>query len=71
MKQSMIIPLLLLMETFILPSCEKEVFDYNTQTNEYYAESKCLMDVSLDSVTLFENKVNDFVTTYPLAKEYD
>ena len=63
--------LMCLTASFILPSCEKEVFDYNPQMNEYYAESKGLMAVSLDSVTLFENKVNDFVTTYPLAKEHE
>ena len=57
--------------SFILPSCENEVFDYNSQMNENYAESKGLMAVSLDSVTLFENKVNYFVTTYPIAKEHE
>ena len=71
MRKSFIIMLMCLTASFILPSCEKEVFNYNSQMNEYYVESRGLMAVSLDSVTLFENKVNDFVTTYPLAKEYE
>ncbi len=71
MKRTAIIIVFSLMVSFILPSCEKEVFDYNSQMNEYYAESKGLSAVTIDSVTLFENKVNDFVTAYPLAKEHE
>ena len=67
----MITMMLLLSTSFILPSCEKEVFDYSTQMEAYYTESKGLSAVTIDSVTLFKNKVEGFVTTYPLAKEHE
>ena len=71
MKKSMITMMLLLSTSFILPSCEKEVFDYSTQMEAYYTESKGLSAVTIDSVTLFKNKVEGFVTTHPIAKEHE
>ena len=55
MKQSFVSLLLLLSASFILPSCEKEVFDYSPQMEAYYVESKGLSAVTIDSVTLFKN----------------
>ena len=71
MKQSFVSLLLLLSASFILPSCEKEVFDYSPQMEAYYVESKGLSAVTIDSVTLFKNKVEGFVTTHPIAKEHE
>ena len=70
MKKSFAIPILLLTASFILPSCEKAAFDYSPQMEEFYTESKGLSAVTIDSVTLFENKVDGFVTTHPPAKEH-
>ena len=70
MRQTVIALLLLLSASFILPSCEKEVFDYSPQMEAYYVESKGLSAVTIDSVTLFKNKVDGFVATHPLAKEH-
>ena len=55
---------------FMLASCEKEVYDVSPTMGAYYNELVQLPTVSLDSVTAFENKVNDFVTTYPQAKNH-
>lgn len=71
MKKSMITMMLLLSTSFILPSCEKEVFDYSTQMEAYYTESKGLSAVTIDSVSLFKNKVDGFVTANPIAKEHE
>lgn len=71
MKQSFVSLLLMLSASFILPSCEKEVFDYSPQMEAYYVESKGLSAVTIDSVTLFKNKVDGFVTTHPIAKEHE
>ena len=67
----MITMMLLLSTSFILPSCEKEVFDYSTQMEAYYTESKGLSAVTIDSVSLFKNKVDGFVTANPIAKEHE
>lgn len=71
MRQTVIALLLLLSASFILPSCEKEAFDVSPQMDAYYAESKGLSAVTIDSVTLFKNKVEGFVTTHPIAKEHE
>ena len=71
MRQTVIALLLLLSASFILPSCEKEVFDYSTQMEAYYTESKGLSAMTIDSITLFKNKVEGFVTTHPIAKEHE
>lgn len=71
MKQSFISLLLLLSASFILPSCEKAVFDYSPQMESFYVESKGLNFVTIDSVKTFSSKVDGFVTTYPLAKEHE
>ena len=42
MKQSFVSLMLLLSASFILPSCEKVVFDYSPQMEAYYVESKGL-----------------------------
>ena len=70
MKQSPIILLLFLVIGW-LTSCEKEVFDVSPTMEAYYVESVNLPSASLDSVTVFKNKVNGYVTTYPEAKEYN
>lgn len=71
MRQTVIALLLLLSASFILPSCEKEVFDYSTQMEAYYTESKGLSAMTIDSITLFKNKVEGVVTTHPIAKEHE
>ena len=71
MKKSTITLMLLLSASFILPSCEKAVFDYSPQMEAYYVESKGLSAVTIDSVKSFSGKVKGFVTTYPLAKLHD
>ena len=71
MKKSFAVLLLLLSASFILPSCEKAVFDYSPQMEAYYVESKGLSAVTIDSVSLFKNKVEGFVTTHPIAKEHE
>ena len=43
----------------------------NPQMEAYYVESKGLSAVTIDSVTLFKNKVEGFVTTHPIAKEHE
>ena len=37
----------------------------------YYTESKGLSAVTIDSVSLFKNKVDGFVTANPIAKEHE
>ena len=37
----------------------------------YYVESKGLSAVTIDSVSLFKNKVEGFVTIHPIAKEHE
>ena len=71
MRKSMITVMLLLLASFILPSCEKAVFDYSPQMEAYYVESKGLSAVTIDSVSLFKNKVEGFVTANPIAKEHE
>lgn len=71
MKQSFVSLLLLLSASFILPSCEKEVFDYSPQMEAYYVESKGLNSVTIDSVRTFSSKVDGFVAVNPLAKEHE
>ena len=71
MRKSFVVFLLLLSASFILPSCEKEVFDYSPQMEAYYVESMGLSAVTIDSVSLFKNKVEGFVTTHPIAKEHE
>jgi len=71
MKKSTITLMLLLSASFILPSCEKAVFDYSPQMEAYYVESKGLSSVTIDSVRTFSSKVDGFVTTYPIAKEHE
>ena len=71
MKQSFVALLLLLSASFILPSCEKAVFDYSSQMEAYYVESKGLSAVTIDSVKSFSGKVDGFVTTHPIAKEHE
>ena len=71
MKNTLIISLMCLAACFILPGCEKEVVDEFPQMEEYYVESKGLVDVTVDSVKLFKSKVDGFVATYPLAVEHE
>ncbi len=54
-----------------LTSCEKEVSDINPTMETYYMESKGLSAVTIDSVSLFKNKVEGFVTANPIAKEHE
>jgi len=70
MKKLLYILIMCMVMGFMLPSCEKEVFDVSPTMETYYNESVQLPTVSLDSVTAFENKVNGYVTTYPQAKEH-
>lgn len=71
MRQTVIALLLLLSASFILPSCEKDVFDYSPQMEAYYVESKGLNSVTIDSVRTFSSKVDGFVAVNPLAKEHE
>ena len=69
MKKGFII-ILLVFSISWFTSCEKDVYDINPQMEAYYTESVQLPTVSIDSVTMFKNKVNGYVTTYPQAKEH-
>ena len=71
MKKTSIAMFLCLLASFILPSCEKAVIDEYPQMDAYYAESKGLSAVTIDSVRTFSSKVDGFVTTYPIAKEHE
>ena len=70
MKKSPILLFIVLTVCWFLPSCEKDVFDVSPTMEAYYIESEKLPSVTLDSVSAFKGKVNDFVTTYPEAKEH-
>jgi hypothetical protein len=71
MKKSPIIILIVLTVCWMLPSCEKEVFDVSPQMESFYAESVQLPTVSLDSVKSFSSKVDGFTKAYPLALEHE
>ena len=71
MRKTFAIPMLLLSASFILPSCEKTVFDYSPQMEEFYVESQGLSTVTIDSVKSFSSKVDGFVTENPIAKEHE
>lgn len=56
---------------FILTSCEKSgSVDEFPIMEQYYKESVALPTVTLDSVKSFSNKVDEFVTLYPKAKQH-
>ena len=55
----------------VLPWRCFQISNVSPQMDAYYAESKGLSAVTIDSVTLFKNKVEGFVTTHPIAKEHE
>ena len=71
MKQSLIVPVLLLIATFVLTSCEKEVYDINPQMEAYYQESVQLPSVTIDSIRSFSSKIDGFTKSYPWAVEHE
>ena len=55
--------------SFLCVSCEKEISHDYPELQAYYTESCHLTEVTRDSVLRFTNKVADYVTLYPEAKD--
>ena len=70
MKKGLKIILLVFSISWLLPSCEKEVFDVSPTMEAYYTESVQLPAQTLDSVRSFSSKVEGYTRTYPEAKEH-
>ena len=70
MKKGVILLIMCMVIGFMLPSCEKEVFDVSPTMEAYYNESVQLPTVSLDSIKKFSTKVDGYVADNPLAKEH-
>lgn len=51
----------------LLFGCEKDIYD---TMEGYYVESQNLQSVTIDSVTLFSQKVDKYVTQFPKEKEH-
>ena len=71
MKKGIILLMMCMAICFILPSCEKEVYDINPTMEAYYLESEQLSSVTLDSVQSFGNKVEVFARSFPWAVEHE
>lgn len=62
---------LLLMFSFYIISCDKEVIGEGfPEMESFYIESCGLRSVTLDSVKTFSVKVNDYTTEYPESKDH-
>ncbi len=70
MKKGLKIILLVFSISWLLPSCEKEVFDVSPTMEAYYTESVQLPAQTLDSVRSFSSKVEGYTRIYPEAKEH-
>ena len=71
MKKGIVLLTMCMVIGFMLPSCEKEVYDVSPTMEAYYTESLQLPSVSIDSVKSFSSKVNGFTRTYPIALEHE
>lgn len=71
MKKGVVLLAMCMVIGFLLPSCEKDVFDVNPQMEAYYIESLQLPSVTIDSVKSFSSKVDGFTRSYPLALEHE
>ena len=70
MKRTPIILLIVFTVCWMLPSCEKELTDDYPIMESFYTDSITLPTVTIDSVNLFTNKVNGYVSQNPQAKEH-